>query len=83
MARGWESKSVESQQESALESNSSTHVPRSNEEKQTEREKQNLLLSRAYVQHQMQSTRNPAYADSLRKALGEIEHKLAKLNGKA
>jgi septal ring factor EnvC (AmiA/AmiB activator) len=82
MARGWESKSVESQQESARDANTRADAPRSDEEKQTQREKQSLLLSRAYVRHQIELATNQAYADSLRQALAEIEHKLASLDGK-
>jgi hypothetical protein len=82
MARGWESKSVESQQESARDGNSGGGNDRSLLDKEAEREKQNLLLSRAYVQHQIESAKSEVYANSLRGALVEIEQKLAQLERK-
>ena len=77
MARGWESKQVESQMESALQEGTKPHEQLSNEGKEAERERQNLLLSRAYVQSQIESAKNEKYAESLRKALAEIERRLA------
>jgi hypothetical protein len=82
MARGWESKSVESQMESAQEGKASASRQLSSEDKEAEREKQNLLLSRIYVQHQIESANNQRYAESLHKALDELERKLAHLDGK-
>lgn len=77
MARGWESKQVESQMESAQQEGSKPQKQLSNEGKEAERERQNLLLSRAYVQRQIESAKNEKYAESLRKALEEIERRLA------
>ena len=83
MARGWESKSVESQMESARdEGMSGRGGPRSHEDKEVEREKQTLLLSRVDVQHRIDSASNPGYVESLRKALEEIDHKLADLDAR-
>jgi hypothetical protein len=79
MARGWESKSVESQMESAREDNSAMRSPRTDEEKLAIRERENLLLSRAYVQRQLDSAGNELYIQSLRQALVEIDQKLAGL----
>jgi hypothetical protein len=79
MARGWESKSVESQVESAREERSSTHGARSEKEKVALREQQNLTLSRAYVQRQLEAASNERYVQSLQKALAEIDQKLAVL----
>lgn len=79
MARGWESKSVESQMESARQAKAGRQHELSNEDKQLEREKQNLLLSRSYLQHQMESSSNSQYQESLRKAIEEISQKLNEL----
>lgn len=79
MARGWESKSVESQMESALEEKGTPARERSSDDKKVEREKQNLLLSRRYIQHQIESSSNSRYTESLRKAIEEIDHKLSEL----
>lgn len=85
MARGWESKSVESQVESARNEDdghgSSEPVGRSNTaaEKAAAHERQSLLLSRAYVLHRIEASTNERYTESLRQALNEIEQKLAHL----
>jgi predicted nuclease of restriction endonuclease-like (RecB) superfamily len=77
MARGWESKSVESQVESAREERPLAHAARSEKEKLLLREQQNLKLSRAYVQRQLEAASNERYVQSLQKALAEIDQKLA------
>lgn len=81
MARGWESKSIESQIETAAENspNASGHQQLSNEEQQRRRQRDQLLLSQAYVRQQIEAASNERYRDSLRKALTEIEQKLKKL----
>jgi hypothetical protein len=83
MARGWESKSVESQMESARDEKRVPSRQPSSKEKEVERERQNLLLSRTHVRQQMKSAINQKYAGSLRNALDEIERRLAKLDGKS
>ena len=82
MARGWESKQVESQIEDGQEKHPVVGAPKSADDKEAEREKQNLLLSRAYIQHQIESSSNDRYTESLNKALEEIDRKLADLSGK-
>ncbi len=77
MARGWESKSVESQVESAREERPSANTARSEKEKLLLREQQSLKLSRAYVQRQLEAASNERYVQSLQKALAEIDQKLA------
>jgi len=79
MARGWESKSVESQMESKEETSSGGKRALSNEEKEAQRQRQGLLLSRAYVLHQIEASTNERYRETLQKALSEIEEKLRKL----
>ena len=82
MARGWESKSVESQQESA-QSGIAGPAGQDNAKAKDEgqRERQGLLLSRAYVLHQIESSSNERYTESLRKALADLDQKLAQLDG--
>jgi predicted nuclease of restriction endonuclease-like (RecB) superfamily len=41
------------------------------------REQQNLMLSRAYVERQLEAASNELYVQSLQKALAEIDQKLA------
>jgi len=80
MARGWESKSVESQMESAREEDSVKRNPKTEEEKLAIREKESLLLSRSYVQRQLDSASNELYVQSLRQALADIDLKLTELS---
>jgi hypothetical protein len=80
MARGWESKSVESQQESAKTKAASPSRPEGAKgANDGARERQGLLLSRAYVLHQIESSTNVHYTASLRKALEDLDRKLAQL----
>jgi hypothetical protein len=83
MARGWESKSVESQIESASEnSNSAGHQQLSDSDRKRNREREQLLLSRTYVQRQLETTKNDRYGGLLRNELAEIERKLAQLESR-
>ncbi len=80
MARGWESKSVESQMESA-EQKQRPRQQLSREQREAEQERQRLQLSRAYLAGQIAASTKPAYTDALQRALKEIEQKLARLEG--
>jgi len=82
MARGWESKSVEAQMESAREEPTTGARQLSSDDKSAARERQNLLLSRAYISQQILSSTNDRYTESLRKALEEVERKLGELPAK-
>jgi hypothetical protein len=79
MARGWESKSVESQQELAQDEHRAPHRELSDDEKNALRERDGLLLSRARVMKQIEASSNERYTKVLRQALEEIEHKIASL----
>ena len=84
MARGWESKSVESQIESARTSDAGAGSNQAagtdgNSDKTIERERQSLLLSRAYLLHRIESSSHERYTESLRRALSEIDEKLSRL----
>jgi hypothetical protein len=82
MARGWESKSVESQVESAQNDSKGPgqsddgHEPK---DKKLARERQGLLLSRSYLLHRIEASSNERYTESLRQALKDIDDKLAQL----
>jgi len=83
MARGWESKAVELQIESAKDGSAATRpVPGSDDEKKSRRERQNLLLARTYVLQRLESSSHERYTQSLRQALKDIDQKIAKLEGK-
>jgi hypothetical protein len=82
MARGWESKSVESQIESAKDGiTSGSEAQSTDKQKRVQRERQGLLLSRTYLLRRIESSSNERYTQSLRQALEEIERKIAKLDG--
>jgi hypothetical protein len=79
MARGWESKSVESQIEAA-ESRTDTQMKqnRSPQEIAALREREGLELSRKRILHEMETCQNPRYRVILSKGLADLEAKLAK-----
>jgi len=82
MARGWESKSVESQIESAKDGiTSGSEAQSTDKQKKVQRERQGLLLSRTYLLRRIESSSNERYTQSLRQALEEIDQKIAKLEG--
>lgn len=77
MARGWESKSVESQIELAESSRGRRGVQLTPEQIQTERERESLQLSRIRVLHDLESAKNPRYRETLSAALKHLDEKLA------
>lgn len=83
MARGWESKSVESQMDSAA----AAHAVRSNETMRThdqiERDSKvnGLMLSRTRVLNDIQSACNPRYRQQLEQALAYLDRQIAELAG--
>jgi hypothetical protein len=80
MARGWESKSVEAQvEEASSNQGAAAKSPLTDVEKAKRRERDSLKLSHAYVRHQIESSTNERYTETLRKALSEIEQKLKQL----
>jgi hypothetical protein len=80
MARGWESKSVESQVENAQdEARTGQSPPLTDGEKKARHERDSLKLSRAYIVHQIEASTNERYTKSLQQALSEIDQKLATL----
>lgn len=76
MARGWESKSVESQIEGANENRPKVKLQLTPEQQQAARERERLQLSRAYVKQQIARATNPAHLQALQQALKDIEEKL-------
>lgn len=84
MARGWESKSVESQIES---SRSERGEPRKDqltlEMAEARRKKESLLLARTHVLQQMQASQNPRHRAMLDSALADLEKQIARLGAPA
>ena len=76
MARGWESKSVEAQQDEARQGASKPRVKLSPEEATRNREKENLRLSRQRVIQQIESSPDPRLRKILEDALAELDRRL-------
>ena len=80
MARGWESKSVEAQIESAANRQAAVSEPElAPEQLLMLRDRENLELSRTRVQRELAASQNPRYQQILRKALADLEAKLTRL----
>jgi hypothetical protein len=80
MARGWESKAVEGQvqefesKESRADKRRWTH-----EQIEIRRQREVLLLSRARVEKQLQSSQDNRYREQLNRALADLDVQLSKL----
>jgi hypothetical protein len=80
MARGWESKSVESQMETSQSNkDGSAKKRRSPESIEATRKKETLLLGRAHLQQQIQLSQHPRRLEMLQIALADLEKQLAEL----
>jgi hypothetical protein len=79
MARGWESKSVEMQQSEPAEAASAPKRLLTDEQKESERLKQGLRLSRQRVLQQLEAAQNPNHRKMLQTALAELDAQLARL----
>jgi hypothetical protein len=78
MARGWESKAVESQIEAARSDQAASSKEHLNPEKATaQRKKETLLLARTHLLQQLQSSQNPRHREIIEKALADLEKQLA------
>jgi hypothetical protein len=83
MARGWESKAVESQvQEFESKESRTQNQQLTREQLEIRRKIEILLLSRARVEKELQSSENPRYREQLNSALKDLNAQLAKLKGK-
>jgi hypothetical protein len=79
MARGWDSKAVESQIEEA-----NTRLPRRKpvEIDPDQQERESIELSRTRVLQDLASARNPKYRQYLQRSLEFLDEKLSKLASK-
>ena len=77
MARGWESKSVESQIEFAESRRAAARgIQLTAMEAERTRQRDQLLLSRTRVLHDLEHANNPRYQEILRAALKHLDDKL-------
>ncbi len=83
MARGWESKAVEGQvQEFESKESRTQKLQLTREQLEIRRKIEILLLSRARVEKELQSSENPRYREQLNSALKDLDARLAKLKRK-
>jgi hypothetical protein len=83
MARGWESKSVEGQMESAA---SLAPAPQEDEKnkvtpemQERQRKRQGIQLARKRILQQMEASGNERYTQMLRTSLADLDSQLSKL----
>jgi len=80
MARGWESKSVESQVEARESQRAASQAAKIDPvEAERRRQRDSLLLSRTRILHDIQRAQNPRYRETLTAALKHIDGKLSEL----
>jgi hypothetical protein len=79
MARGWESKSVEQQQEEMTEQRKSIPAPISPDEQQRYRKREGLRLSRERLAQQLRAASNPRRRQMLEQAIAELDSRLSAL----
>jgi hypothetical protein len=77
MARGWESKSVEQQQEEMAERRKTVRAPLSPAEQQCNRKREGLLLSRQRLTQQLQAACNARHRQMLEQAIAELDRQLS------
>ena len=81
MARGWESKSVESQMESSQSNREETAKKRLTPEGAAAlRKKETLLLARFHLEQQMRASQHPRHQAMLQNALTDLEKQLSDLD---
>jgi hypothetical protein len=81
MARGWESKDVESQVEDRKSvADNKALGQKSADQMKKEQEKRDLVLSRTRILNSLESATHPNHRKSLEAALAHLERKIAELN---
>jgi hypothetical protein len=82
MARGWESKSIESQIDAAEQHHHSAVLIQKHDPEKLRmiRQKESLLLSRTHVLHELTTAQNPRYKAVLTKALADLDAKLSTID---
>jgi hypothetical protein len=79
VARGWESKSVELQQDDAASSTGEPKRRLTPEQREIESRKEGLKLSRSRILEQLHSAGNPRYQKILEQALAVLDEQIARL----
>jgi hypothetical protein len=76
MARGWESKSVEAQQEEAGNRPAESRPRMTPQEAALWRKRENLRLSRLNLLKQLETSQNPRHRQLLEETLRDLEQKM-------
>ncbi|MDP9267753.1 MAG: hypothetical protein M3P27_05440 [Acidobacteriota bacterium] len=79
MARGWESKSVEAQQEEAIAESGNPVGQLTPEQLAVRRRREELGLIRKKVEHDLAAATNPRYRQMLEQALADLDGQLQAL----
>ncbi|MFZ0417168.1 MAG: hypothetical protein WBQ74_11230 [Candidatus Sulfotelmatobacter sp.] len=79
MARGWESKSVELQQDDARSSTGENKPRLTPAQREIESRKEGLRLSRSRILEQLHSSENPRYRKVLEQALAMLDEQIVRL----
>jgi hypothetical protein len=81
MARGWESKSVEEQQDAAARERATRQAPAPTPEQQVKaQQREGLRLARARTLSQLQNACRPAHRAQLEATLADIDRRLTGLD---
>ena len=80
MAKGWESKSVESQVQDSQSQPDNKKAQLTIAQIEANRRKQVLLLSRARVADDLQSSSDSRYRDQLTRALADLDAQISRLS---
>jgi hypothetical protein len=83
MARGWESKSVEQQQEEVTSEAAQKRAPLTSEQIAAEHRRRGLELSRRRVLQQLELATNPRHRELLEKTLADLDRQILGLRGAA
>jgi hypothetical protein len=79
MARGWESKSVEQQQDEANSAKTNRKPPLSPQQLAVHRERQGLMLSHSRLVEQLKAAVHPRHKEMLESSIRELEVQLERL----
>jgi hypothetical protein len=80
MARGWESKDVESQVAGKENMAAPGKAPKTAEQVQKDRERANIELSRKHILNDLETATHPNHKKTLEAALAHLEEKLGRLS---
>jgi hypothetical protein len=79
MARGWESKSVEQQQEERADHRKAIHAPILPEQQERNRKRDGLLLSRQRLAQQLQVACHPRHRQMVEQSIAELDRQLSSI----